>query len=488
MAVRHRVLLRHCDTYDPDRIRALVGEGLDALGLRPRGRVLVKPNLVIAHRRFFPHAFTRPEFLDGVLGALGERADGVTEVAVGERSGVGVPTRFTWRQAGLDPVLRRHRARRYLFDEVGQVAVALRHPDRLRDHLVVPEPVVAADFFVTCPKFKAHPWTTVTLALKNAIGLQDDRHRLLDHDDRLDRKIADLQEVRQPRFVAIDAIIAGQERMLTPVPFPLHLVIMGDNPVAVDAVGCRLVGVDPAAVGHVALCAARGIGSLAAEDIEIGGDVGLAEARRRAAGFRVGRVRVETSFAQGPIRAYAGPPPGGAPDDYCWGGCPGALQEAAEILRAFDADLDRRARPVHVVLGAYRGGLEAAPRQPVVLMGDCAWWPGRIGDQPMRLDDRSAPPRPDAPRPARAGDIFLTLLAASLNVLRHRRRPVLRVRGCPVSVAEQTLYLSLLGGVRNPFAHPQVARPFVRAWLGWRLARLRRALSPRRRPGGGAGR
>jgi P4 family phage/plasmid primase-like protien len=44
--------------------------------------------------------------------------------------------------------------------------------------------VARADFFVNCPKFKAHPWTTVTFSIKAYIGLQDDRHRLIDHDHR----------------------------------------------------------------------------------------------------------------------------------------------------------------------------------------------------------------------------------------------------------------------------------------------------------------
>src|SRR5271166_704433 len=56
-----RVIIRHCDAYDVDRIRAIVRDGLRELGLVPKGRTLVKPNLVAAGEQF-PHAFTRPEF------------------------------------------------------------------------------------------------------------------------------------------------------------------------------------------------------------------------------------------------------------------------------------------------------------------------------------------------------------------------------------------------------------------------------------------
>jgi uncharacterized protein (DUF362 family) len=88
---RHRVLIRRCDAYDADRIAGIVGEGMQELGARPSGKVLLKPNLVMAHRETFPHAFTRSEFLDGVLRATKANATDVEELAVGERCGIGSP-------------------------------------------------------------------------------------------------------------------------------------------------------------------------------------------------------------------------------------------------------------------------------------------------------------------------------------------------------------------------------------------------------------
>ncbi|MBI4575854.1 MAG: DUF362 domain-containing protein [Planctomycetes bacterium] len=486
----HRVIIRHCPTYDPDRIRAIVREGLEELDLRPRGRVLVKPNIVIAHRQMFPHAYTRPEFIDGVLGALRDREEPgtVEELAVGERCGITIPTRMAWKQAGYPAVVRRHRARRYFFDEVTQVEVPLRHPDRLRDYLYTPEPVARADFFVNCPKFKAHPWTTVTFCLKNYIGIQDDRHRLIDHDFGLDRKVADLQEVVQPRFVAIDAIVAGEGRMLTPRPFDLQLVILGDNQVAVDAACCRIIGVDPTAVPHIALCAGRGYGSLDAADARLGGDVGLDEAAARAKGFQVGLVRVERYFEGSRIRAHAGPPPAQELTDYCWGGCPGAMEEAIEIIRQLDQTTDRRMRPLTVVFGAYEGPLEPRPGERVIFMGDCARWKGRLDGREVDVQDLYVERHHKDPCHARVTDVFLKMGGVLWNLFRSRKDPHVRVRGCPVSVAEQTLYLAQVGGTRNPYLLPATAIPFALGWTGWRLRRLWRwvTLQPyQRRDAGG---
>ena len=49
---RPKVILRQCDAYDPVRIRQILNEGMEELGLRPHGRTLVKPNLVMAGRMF----------------------------------------------------------------------------------------------------------------------------------------------------------------------------------------------------------------------------------------------------------------------------------------------------------------------------------------------------------------------------------------------------------------------------------------------------
>jgi uncharacterized protein (DUF362 family) len=44
---RARVIIRHCDEYDPERIRVIVREALEELDLRPQGRTLLKPNIVM---------------------------------------------------------------------------------------------------------------------------------------------------------------------------------------------------------------------------------------------------------------------------------------------------------------------------------------------------------------------------------------------------------------------------------------------------------
>jgi uncharacterized protein (DUF362 family) len=443
------------------------------LGLVPRGRTLVKPNLVSAGD-LFAHAYTRPEFGEGLLLALQDvGADTMSELAVGERCGITVPTRYAFRESGWDAMLERvgeraGRVVRYPFEEVPQVEIPFRHERRLRDYVFVPEPVAKADFFVNAPKFKAHPWTTVTFSMKNYIGIQDDRHRLIDHDHRLGEKIADLQYVIQPQFICIDAIIAGQGRMLTPKPFDLQLIVMGNNQVAFDSVCCRILGLDPRGVEHIRLASERGFGTTDLSAIGVSGDVTLEEASRRATGFEVGLVRVEKYFEGTHITAYAGPPPESERTDYCWGGCPGAIEEAVEILRRYDRQFDEKAPRLHVVFGAYEGPIDAKPGEKVVFIGDCARYAGTIAGQPVRIESLYKDRSTRDPRHAQHSDVYVKLASIRRKVHENADASIMRFEGCPVSVAEQVLALVYLTGSKNPYLEPREAMRFNRAYLGWR--------------------
>src|SRR4051812_16604229 len=107
IASRPRVIIRRCAEYDVERIRRIIREGMEELDLRPHGRTLVKPNCV-ASGDHFPHAYTRPEFLEGVLKAIKDRDDGrVTDLGLGERCGITIPTRTAFSNAGYYPMLER---------------------------------------------------------------------------------------------------------------------------------------------------------------------------------------------------------------------------------------------------------------------------------------------------------------------------------------------------------------------------------------------
>jgi hypothetical protein len=245
---------------------------------------------------------------------------------------------------------------------------------------------------------------------------------------------------------------------------------MGNNQVAFDSVCSAIIGVDPRSVDHIRLAAERGFGTTDLSKIAVSGDVTLEEARARAKNFEVGLIRVEKYFEGTHITAYAGPPPESERTDYCWGGCPGAIEEAVEILRQIDSHFDETGKRLHVVFGAYEGPIDAKPGEKVVFIGDCVTWGGKLGEELVQIRSTYKDRSTKDPHNAKHDDVFAKLLSVRAKVKDAEGVQYVRFEGCPVSVAEQVLALVYLTGCKNPFLVPGESLRFNKAYVAWRAA------------------
>ncbi|MCA9542217.1 MAG: DUF362 domain-containing protein, partial [Myxococcales bacterium] len=204
------------------------------------------------------------------------------------------------------------------------------------------------------------------------------------------------------------------------------------------------------------------------DQINIVGDVSLAQAKDKAKGFRVGLIRVEEYFEGTNIKAHGGPPPTDGDQSYCWGGCPGALEEAIEILRLYDDATDAKLPRMHIVFGEQKAPLDVKPDELVVFLGDCARYDGPIGEQVVHIDSTYVDRSHKHPLEATAEDIFVKMIKTGSALRRPKGQQHIRITGCPVSVAEQALMLIHLGGIKNPYLDPRSAIPFASAYFSWR--------------------
>jgi uncharacterized protein (DUF362 family) len=452
----HKVLIRRCDEYDPDRIAGIVAEGMEELGAAPTGRTLLKPNCVFAHPTYVPDAFTRAEFIDGVMTAVKDRAVDMSELVLGEKSGITLPTRWNFANADYPAVCTKHGARISYFEEAKQVPFKLTKEGRLRDLIYVPRPVIDNDFFINLPKLKAHPWTKMTVSLKNFIGIQDDRHRLVDHNSHLERKIADLQEVVQPQFIAVDGIVAGEKMMICAEPFPLGAIIMGTNSCAVDTVCATILNLDPSDVIHLQLSAARGYGPGSLDDIEVGGDLPLEEASARTRDFQIVHERIDHHFTEGPVSCTVGTFPEEEWRDYCWGGCPGALEEAMYLFRRVMPGSEDEMKPIRYVVGKVDGPLDLADGEKVLFVGDCTSWRGEIDGESVNIESRYTTNSELDPRGLQSVDPIREIFRFTGKTAGRGGKRWFRLTGCPVSQAEQQEYIALLGEIDNVGAHKEL--------------------------------
>jgi uncharacterized protein (DUF362 family) len=159
---------------------------------------------------------------------------------------------------------------------------------------IFPEGILIPDDFhgrniVHLPTVKCHIYTTTTGAMKNAFGglLNTKRHYTHSwiHATLVDL-LAIQKEIHSGLFAVMDGTTAGDgpgPRTMRPVI--KDVMLASADQVAIDAVAASMMGFDPMSLEYIRLAHEQGLGKGRREDIEIVGDVDLANQRW---GFSVG--------------------------------------------------------------------------------------------------------------------------------------------------------------------------------------------------------
>ncbi len=135
------------------------------------------------------------------------------------------------------------------------------------------ELVQQADVIISVPKLKTHDQTEMTCAIKNLKGLLTDKWKRLEHQEGLFESVIDLLTALKPKLAVVDAIVCQEG--IGPVfgrPVEMDLILAGKDLVAVDSTCAQLIGYDPSETLLTVNAAARGLGVINPEEIEIIGE------------------------------------------------------------------------------------------------------------------------------------------------------------------------------------------------------------------------
>jgi uncharacterized protein (DUF362 family) len=282
------------------RIASAVEEAVDLLGgietvAKGKSRIMLKPNLVAD----LPTATTKPEVV-GTLARLMKSAG--REVLIGEGSaaadGFNVKGGVTYRTRKRD-ILDGMQQR--VFDRLGysDLARSLRVPlvnlhsgelvdvpldgGLAFDKLTLHQSLTDIDLLCSVPMMKTHGLATVTLSMKNLIGLYPGTVyysvRSWLHDRANEKgspgvayEIVDMVRANRTGLAVIDASSAMQGNgpaMGTLVD--MNLIVAGTSPLAADMVATALMGIDPAEVPTFACAHRVGMGPRTLDEIEVRG-------------------------------------------------------------------------------------------------------------------------------------------------------------------------------------------------------------------------
>jgi uncharacterized protein (DUF362 family) len=122
--------------------------------------------------------------------------------------------------------------------------------------LTLPMILRTADWIVSMPKLKTHHWAGVTLSMKNLFGVLPGIYygwpKNVLHYAGVQNSILDLTATVKPHFAIVDGIIGMEgDGPIMGTAKAAGVIVMGRNPVAVDATAARLMMIDPAKVAYL---------------------------------------------------------------------------------------------------------------------------------------------------------------------------------------------------------------------------------------------
>jgi len=254
-----------------------IAGGMDDI-VKPGDLVLINPNLVAVPAGRVTGAITRWEVCKAIADLVLEKGG---RPVIAESSAAGVDTEKVI-EAGEYTQLRDRGYEVVDLKPTPRTKIPVPEGHKVFSELGSWELVQKADVIISVPVMKTHDQTEVTLSMKNMKGLIDDPQKKAFHRDGLLEGVVDLMTALKPKLTVFDATVC-QEGMgpIFGTPVPMGLILASRDYVAADSVGGKIMGYDPEDVMITVRAAARGIGEMDLNRIEVKGDVSIADVERR---------------------------------------------------------------------------------------------------------------------------------------------------------------------------------------------------------------
>jgi uncharacterized protein (DUF362 family)/Pyruvate/2-oxoacid:ferredoxin oxidoreductase delta subunit len=267
------VVITPCRDYDPERVSRALEESIALAGLEGvpvPDPVLLKPNMLLSappergvttHPAVFAAA-ARYFKTRGRRVVFGDSPNGIFR---------------------SEPVARKCG----LLEEAGRLGVAMEDFETGEDvsfpggaqnrRFHIAKGALSAGFLVNLPKMKTHGLTGMTGALKNIFGVIPGNRKAEFHvrhpdPEGFSRMLVDLNALIKAPLAIMDAVEAMEGNGPSGGKIvEVGLLIVSRDPVALDAVACRIMGIDPLSLPLIAMAEKSGLGFASERNIEIRG-------------------------------------------------------------------------------------------------------------------------------------------------------------------------------------------------------------------------
>jgi len=351
-------------------IKAGVKHLIDALGgikkfVKPGNTVLIKPNIVSDHG--LKDGIYKGGIITDirVIRALTELLLPVAEkIIIGEGSSINrSETTKMFKHYGYDRLVEIDPSKIFLVDLNKDEQVYKHVPGGKRMHArKIPLTIEKADVIISVPVLKIHFAAVASLSIKHLQGAVPPLEKYMTHFFGLWQNLVNIHHLIKPQLIIIDGL-TGQEDFgpVSGTPKRMNILIGGTNPVAIDAVAMKTMGLDPVSSPPVFLAYMQGLGPIEDNKIKIIG----ATIHEVASPFKQPHINLESGRD---IKIHA--------DSAC-SGCAGYLHFVLNKLRRPDPKDESRMlidrpfdRKVNIFLGPFNQH-PINPDETNIFMGIC---------------------------------------------------------------------------------------------------------------------
>lgn len=217
-------------------------------------KIAIKPNLCYYYD-YSTGETTDPRFVGALIDVLRERFSKESEISVVESDASAMKCRYAFRMLGYEDMAKEKGVTLVNLsnDKSDNVEIRARG---INLKLRIPQILREADLLVNVPKIKYQSGVKITCALKNIYGCNAYPKKYVYHKMLAETIVAMNEQVRSD-LVVVDGMVVSGTRTKR-----LGLVMASEDPVAVDAAACRILGVNTKSVKHLALAQEKRIGNM----------------------------------------------------------------------------------------------------------------------------------------------------------------------------------------------------------------------------------
>jgi uncharacterized protein (DUF362 family) len=335
--------------------------GIKKILKKLEGKVYIKPNITSS----VYYAYTNPQIVASLIEIL--REEGCNKIFVIENCTQADFSRNAFTASGMFDAVESAGGECIFLDELKHIPITVDTGEK-RYTLEFPELIINDLFkkkedntYISVPKLKTHDMTHVTLGVKNQHGLISDASKQVEHHHGLHAKLASMLKIVKPDFTIIDGEYAVGEGPVAPIRKKelikkYDILIGGNDVVAVDTVGAKILGYDRSEVKHLTIAADKGLGCGNLDQIEIIGSIQRFKERVPYAKERIYPPELNIKIVAGKEMA-------------CREGCLGQVESMLDMF-LFDAKGQGNFSVV-AGKGFPKRDLKNL-REPIVVVGNCA--------------------------------------------------------------------------------------------------------------------